>query len=184
MSVTSYVMHAAFIDAPLQMTFAICLQVPNHLRFKRYSDIWTNFIPQMIFMQSIFGYLVLCILYKWSVDWTKSSTAPTPLLTMLINMFLSPGTIEQDQQLYAGQGVIQMVLLLLAAICVPWLLVAKPYLQYKEMTKIQGQGYIHVSEGPGRHSTDEAAEAEEEGNGRAMAEDADEEHVSTLILHK
>ena len=32
------------------MTFAVCLQVPNHIRFKRYSDIYTNFIPQMVFL--------------------------------------------------------------------------------------------------------------------------------------
>ena len=82
------------------MTFAVCLQVPNHIHFKKREDIWTNFIPQMIFLQSIFGYLVLCILYKWSVDWSTSSTAPTPLLNMLISMFLSPGTVDPDSQLY------------------------------------------------------------------------------------
>ena len=62
------------------MTFALCLQVPNHIRFKRFSDIYTNFIPQMIFLQSIFGYLVVCIIYKWTVDWSQASTQPPSLL--------------------------------------------------------------------------------------------------------
>ena len=161
------------------MTFALCLQVPNHLRFKRFSDIYTNFIPQMVFLQSIFGYLVVCIIYKWSIDWSKSSTQPPSLLNMLIGMVLSPGTVDPETQLYPGQSTVQVVLLLMAAVCVPTLLITKPYLQWKEMQKIQGQGYIGLGadEGP-RHVEDTDLEGEEEGNGRAIVEANDEEeHV-------
>ena len=161
------------------MTFALCLQVPNHIRFKRLSDIYTNFIPQMIFLQSIFGYLVVCIIYKWTVDWSKASTQPPSLLNMLIGMVLSPGTVDPESQLYPGQSMVQVVLLLMAAVCVPVLLIAKPYLQWKEMQKIQGQGYIGLGadEAP-RHVDDTDLEGEEEGNGRAIVEANDgEEHV-------
>ena len=41
------------------MTFTLCLQLPNHIKFKRPIEIYANFNPQMIFLQSIFGYLVL-----------------------------------------------------------------------------------------------------------------------------
>ena len=161
------------------MTFALCLQVPNHIRFKRLSDIYTNFIPQMIFLQSIFGYLVVCIIYKWTVDWSKASTQPPSLLNMLIGMVLSPGTVDPESQLYPGQSMVQVVLLLMAAVCVPVLLITKPYLQWKEMQKIQGQGYIGLGadEAP-RHVEDTDLEGEEEGNGRAIVEANDgEEHV-------
>ena len=165
------------------MTFALCLQVPNHIRFKRLSDIYTNFIPQMIFLQSIFGYLVVCIIYKWTVDWSTASTQPPSLLNMLINMVLSPGSVEPDTQLYRGQSMVQVVLLLMAAVCVPVLLITKPYLQYKEMQKIQGQGYVGLGtdEAP-RHVEDTDLEGEEEGNGRAIVEaNDDEEHVSRRL---
>jgi len=164
------------------MTFALCLQVPNHLKLKKQSDIWTNFLPQMLFLQSIFGYLVVCILFKWSVDWSKSSTSPPSLLNMLINMFLSPGTINPDEQLYAGQSVVQTILLLIAAVCVPWLLCAKPYLQWKEMKRIHEQGYIGLSNDHDtrRISSDDTLEAEEEGDGRAIVEDMEEEHVRSF----
>src|SRR5882762_8902807 len=161
------------------MTFALCLQVPNHIRFKRPLDIYTNFIPQLIFLQSIFGYLVICVIYKWTVDWSTSPTAPPSLLNMLIAMFLSPGTLEEGTQLYAGQSVVQVVLLLLALICVPWMLCLKPYLQWKEMKAIQGQGYIGLGQGEAlgpdddmnRRGDDNFLEGEEEGNGRAVAEE-------------
>lgn len=164
------------------MTFALCLQVPNHIRFKRPLDIYANFIPQMIFLQSIFGYLVVCILYKWSIDWSKASTQPPSLLNMLIAMFLSPGSVDPESQLYPGQGFVQVVLLLLAAVCVPWMLCMKPYFLWKEMQQIQGQGYVGLGhhDGP-RESSDEVLEIEEEGNGRVIVEEM-EEHVSEALL--
>lgn len=163
------------------MTFAICLQVPNHIHFKKPLNIYAEFIPQMLFFHSIFGYLVICIIYKWSVDWSTSSTGPPNLLNMLIYMFLSPGTIEEGSQLYAGQGFIQVVLLLIALVCVPWMLCLKPYMLYKEHQRIKGQGYhglVGQENGNGRNSTDEDVEDEEEGAGQAVAQDMDEDHVS------
>jgi len=193
MSIVTGVIHVGiFISASRglaltlrKMTFALCLQVPNHLKFKNRSDIWTNFVPQMLFLQSIFGYLVVCILYKWSVDWSKSPASPPSLLNMLINMFLSPGTINPDEKLYAGQGVVQTILLLIAAVCVPWLLCAKPYLQWKEMKRIHGQGYVGLStdHDTRRTSSDDTLEAEEEGDGQAVVEDMEEEHVGSFPSH-
>jgi V-type H+-transporting ATPase subunit a len=161
------------------MTFAICLQVPNHLHFKKYLNIYSEFIPQMLFFHSIFGYLVVCIIYKWSIDWSTSSTSPPNLLNMLIYMFLSPGTIEDGSQLYAGQAFVQVVLLLIALVCVPWMLCLKPYMLYKEHQAIKGQGYQGlVGQDNGRPSTDEDMEDEEEGAGQAVAQNDEDDHVS------
>ncbi|KAF5372920.1 hypothetical protein D9758_001487 [Tetrapyrgos nigripes] len=189
--VNSYKMKMSIVLGVIHMTFALCLQLPNHIKFKRSLDIYANFIPQMIFLQSIFGYLVICILYKWSIDWSNASTQPPSLLNMLINMFLSPGNISPEEKLYAGQSFVQVVLLLLAAVCVPWLLITKPYFTWKEMKKIQGQGYVSIGHGDSapRESSDDALEGEEEGNGRAIAEDAaDEEHeghdFGEVVIHQ
>ena len=173
------------------MTFALCLQVPNHLKFKRYSDLYANFIPQIVFLQSMFGYLLVCILYKWSIDWSTSSTQPPSLLNMLISMFLQPGTIDPKTQLYRGQAFVQVVLLGLAAICVPWLLVTKPYLEWRKLNRTQVRGYMTVGHGEGHDDNDDLAPytpgislaEEEEGNGGALlAQAADEQEVCVILF--
>ncbi|KAI6038419.1 V-type ATPase, V0 complex, 116kDa subunit family [Pisolithus marmoratus] len=185
----SYKMKMSVVLGVIHMTFALCLQLPNHIKFKRPLEIYTNFIPQMIFLQSIFGYLVVCILYKWSVDWTTRTTEPPSLLNMLIAMLLSPGKIDPLTQLYPGQGFVQVVLVLLAVVCVPWMLCAKPYFEWKEMQKIQSQGYVGLDHHDAlRHSTDEVLEHEEEGNGRAAIEQMEEEHeqhnFGDVVVHQ
>lgn len=185
----SYKMKMSVVLGVIHMTFVLCLQLPNHIRFKRPMEIYTNFIPQMIFLQSIFGYLVVCIIYKWSIDWTTRSTEPPSLLNMLIAMLLSPGRIDPLTQLYPGQSFVQVILVLLAVVCVPWMLCAKPYFEWKEMQKIQGQGYVGLDHHDGlRHSTDEALETEEEGNGRVAIEQMEEEHeehdFGDVVVHQ
>ena len=126
------------------MTFSLCFQLVNARHFKSRVDIWGNFVPGMIFFQSIFGYLAICMLYKWAVNWEASKLAPPSLLNMLIYMFLSPGTIVE--RLYYGQGPIQVLLLLIAVINVPVLLLLKPlYLRY-EHNKARRLGYSGIGE--------------------------------------
>ena len=98
------------------MTYSLIWQLVNAIHFKSPIDIWGNFVPGMIFFQSIFGYLVFTIFYKWGTDWYAEGRQPPSLLNMLIYMFLSPGTIEEE--LYPGQGVVQVILLLVAVTCV------------------------------------------------------------------
>jgi len=232
------------------MSFAICLQVLNHLHFKRPELIWAEFLPQILFMESIFGYLVVCIVYKWSVDWEQAGAQPPDLLNMLIKMFLSPGNvrrlrlslarahgpslpprtssspspspptsplssrpatcpsrrtlngfadpradprpqIEEGKQLYRGQAFVQVVLLLVALVCVPWMLCTRPYLEYREMQKIKEQGYHGIGNGHASSSGEDETDGEDgvgahEGHAVAMTEEAEEEghDLGEIIIHQ
>ncbi|KAK9708130.1 H(+)-transporting V0 sector ATPase subunit a [Basidiobolus ranarum] len=120
----SYKMKMSVIFGVLQMSFGIILTNFNHIHFNHKFAIWAEFIPQILFLLSIFGYLCVTIIYKWLTDW--SSANPPSLLNMLIYMFLSPGSVEDSELLFQGQATVQLALLMIAAICVPWMLLAKP----------------------------------------------------------
>jgi len=96
----SFKMKISIVVGVLQMTIGICLSLLNHLEYKDYKKVWFEYLPEMIFFEGIFGYLVVTIFIKWSVDWNgdvgvPGNPGPQPapaLLTLLINMFMSPTT--------------------------------------------------------------------------------------------
>eukprot|EP00051_Salpingoeca_urceolata_P002402 m.49881 g.49881 ORF g.49881 m.49881 type:complete len:834 (-) comp12109_c0_seq2:154-2655(-) len=125
-----------------QMTFGVVLSLFNHRFFKKPLNIYTEFIPQVLFLMCIFGYLCAMIVYKWLSSEFPNGNPPS-LLLMLINMFLKFGSpIEPSEVLYgdkAGntQKSFQMALVVIAIICVPWMLFVKPFMlkaQHKAKT--------------------------------------------------
>lgn len=170
------------------MSFAVVLNIFNYIYYGHPEFIWAEFIPQFLFMESVFGYLIICIIYKWSVDWWAVDTSgnlirnsPPSLLNMLIYMFLTPGKVDPKDQLYPGQGPVQGFLILLALVCVPWMLLTKPYLLKREHEKAKAQGYHVATEGAARVSYEEA-----EGDtaaGAVIAEEMDEEEVCSFLVY-
>lgn len=126
------------------MTYSLCFAYINGRYFKKPIDIWGNFLPRLIFFQAIFGYLVLCIIYKWSVDWLGTGAQPPGLLNMLIYMFLQPGTL--DECLFAGQEYVQVILLFIALVQVPILLFLKPLYLRWEHKRVRSKGYRSIGE--------------------------------------
>ncbi|KAK2979422.1 hypothetical protein RJ640_016334 [Escallonia rubra] len=89
-----------------------------------------QFIPQFIFLNSLFGYLSLLIIIKWC------TSSKADLYHVMIFMFLSPTDDLGENQLFVGQKTTQLVLLLLALVAVPWMLLPKPFLLKSQHEKV------------------------------------------------
>ena len=109
-----------------QMVFGIALSYLNHARNGDRVSIIFEWIPRMTFMCCTFGYMVAIIIYKWCVDWNADGIPAPSLIQTMIKMFLSPGNVPPDQQLYPGQALVQFVFIVAAVISVPVMLFVKP----------------------------------------------------------
>jgi len=133
----SFKMKISIIFGITQMTFGVILSLQNHVYFKDPINIFCEFIPEMLFLMSIFGYLIVLILYKW-ITWTAANANCAPsLLIDLINMFLLnyPTDPCGSAVFYDNQKTFQIVLLLIVVACIPWLLVPKPFLLKRRYNK-------------------------------------------------
>ncbi|XP_054815796.1 V-type proton ATPase subunit a1-like [Prosopis cineraria] len=119
-----------------QMNLGIILSYFNAHYFGSSVDKRYQFVPQMIFLNSLFGYLSLLIVVKWCTG------SQADLYHVMIYMFLSPTDNLGENQLFWGQRPLQIVLLLLALIAVPWMLFPKPFILKKlHHERFQGRTY-------------------------------------------
>ncbi|KXJ25690.1 V-type proton ATPase 116 kDa subunit a isoform 1 [Exaiptasia diaphana] len=135
-------MKLSIILGVIHMMFGVCLSFFNHRHFKKPLNIVCEFIPQVLFLGCIFGYLVILIFYKW-ISFSVTSKHLPSLLLATINMFLAFGKdIKDEDLLYSGQSAIQPLLVVTAVLCVPWMLLLKPlYLRHQHKKKQEPEGF-------------------------------------------
>ena len=148
----TFKMKFAIIVAISHMFFGLCLSMWNKILKRTFSDIILEVIPQMVFLISLFGYLVFMIFFKWVAYYadtpnkdhnTHSEHCAPNLLITFINMMLfknepSDPALEQickgyEKFMYGGQYGIQMFLVVIGVLMVPIMLFGKPvYARYSE----------------------------------------------------
>ncbi|KFO71451.1 V-type proton ATPase 116 kDa subunit a isoform 2, partial [Cuculus canorus] len=124
----SFKMKMSVIFGVTHMTFGVVLGVFNHLYFKKKYNIYLVFLPELLFMMCIFGYLVFLIFFKWLAYSAEDSTSAPSILIQFINMFLFPGA--DTEVFYTGQVALQRFLLSIAFLAVPVMLFGKPLYLY------------------------------------------------------
>lgn len=151
----SFKMKVSIVFGIFQMFFGVTLSFFNHRFFRRPLDIFCQFLPELIFLTCMFGYLVVLIIYKWlAFNASNSSCAPS-LLINLISTFLYnyPDEPCSPTNFYPNQKEFQTFLLLLVVVCIPWLLLPKPlilrHLNKKKMLKIGSSASPHQIEAGG-----------------------------------
>ncbi|KAJ8260689.1 hypothetical protein COCON_G00164120 [Conger conger] len=145
----SYKMKMSVILGVLHMTFGVVLGVFNHLHFRQKLNLYLVFLPELLFLLCLFGYLGFMIVYKWlAFSVTDSRTAPS-VLVHFINMFLMKG--DGEPALYPGQMGVQVLLLMVAVLSVPVLLLGSPihlyWLHHGGRSQGSYRGYERVQRG-------------------------------------
>ncbi|XP_047427869.1 V-type proton ATPase 116 kDa subunit a isoform X3 [Mugil cephalus] len=181
----SFKMKMSVILGVIHMTFGVTLSLFNHLYFKKPLNIYLGFIPEIVFMTSLFGYLVILIFYKWvSYDARISKDAPS-LLIAFINMFLFNYDDPSNKPLYRGQMVLQSFLVVIALACVPCMLIVKTLIlrrQYlwRKNLGTQNFGGIRVGNGP----TEDEAEIIQHDQLSQHSEEEPEFNFGDVAVHQ
>jgi len=52
------------------MALGVTMKAYNSLYFKRYLEFWFEFVPQIILLLSLFGFMDMLIIVKWTTDYS------------------------------------------------------------------------------------------------------------------
>jgi V-type H+-transporting ATPase subunit a len=169
----SFKMKMSVLLGVIQMFFGIILSLLNYTYRKSKLEVFGVFIPQLLFLTSIFVYLCVMIIVKWTYFGAEPKMTPVgeypgtncapQLLIGLINMFMMSsagmgwhnGTTSSECSLvyfYPGQDKLQLVLVILAVVCIPWMLLTKPIgMNILNKRKLRAEAVRrHVSVGGGQ----------------------------------
>jgi len=172
----AFKMKVSIIIGVIHMTFGVCLSYWNATYFKKPLNIFAEFIPQIIFLSCMFGYLTLLMWMKWTMyaagatPISESERCAPSILITFINMVLFKDNDEEldpadgcdTMYMYAGQKHIQRLLVLVAVVCIPWMLLVKPFMEMREHNqKASARRQTNVNGGGETQPADEAFDTSE-----------------------
>ena len=139
----SFKMKMSVIIGVLQMILGLFLKGMNGLFFKDYIDFFFEFIPQLIFMCLLFGYMCLMIYIKWGTDWREDPSKAPSIISQLLMIFLNMGSTGPDgyktplfhREDYHFQETFQYYALMISVICIPVMLLVKPTYEFFHLPK-------------------------------------------------
>nr|XP_025147387.1 V-type proton ATPase 116 kDa subunit a isoform X3 [Bubalus bubalis] len=180
----SYKMKMSVILGIVQMVFGVILSLFNYRFFRNTLNIILQFIPEMIFILSLFGYLVFMIIFKWcSFDVSVSRRAPS-ILIHFINMFLFNYKDSSNVPLYQHQQKVQSFFVIMALISVPWMLLIKPFILRANHRKSQLQASRIPEDTTGNTEGDSSGHSASVGARGAQDDHAQEFNFGDIFVHQ
>jgi V-type H+-transporting ATPase subunit a len=84
-------MKLSVILGVVHMLAGVFVKASNANYFNKKIDLIFEFIPQLIFLVSLFGYMDFLIIYKWLVPWKLYEPNAPSIITTMINLPLKVG---------------------------------------------------------------------------------------------
>ena len=142
--VNSLKMKFSVIIGVFQMSMGIVLKGLNAIYDKNLVDCLFVFIPQLIFMLILFGYMDALIFLKWSVNYDNEEDTAPDIKSYLMNIVLKFGELPpapadgKDWKLIGDRNLFEKLhkgILILALVCLIIMLVPPIFLNFKKAKK-------------------------------------------------
>ena len=142
--VNSLKMKFSVIIGVFQMSMGIVLKGLNAIYDKNLVDCLFVFIPQLIFMLILFGYMDALIFLKWSVNYDNEEDTAPDIKSYLMNIVLKFGELPpapadgKDWKLIGNRNLFEKLhkgILILALVCLVIMLVPPIFLNFKKAKK-------------------------------------------------
>uniref|UniRef100_A0A6B2EM69 V-type proton ATPase subunit a n=1 Tax=Phlebotomus kandelakii TaxID=1109342 RepID=A0A6B2EM69_9DIPT len=185
----AYKMKISIIFGVIHMLFGVLVGLFNHRYFKNKLAIYCEFIPQIIFLVFLFLYMVLMMFIKWvrfsaANDGPFSENCAPSILITFINMVLmksadwDPENDICSPYMFSGQATLQTLLVVLAVLCIPWMLLAKPIVIMRSRKEAPHQPIVPVENGDAENGLNPQAVQ------GAVAPHEEQEEMSEIFIHQ
>jgi V-type H+-transporting ATPase subunit a len=75
------------------MALGVCMKGFNSAYFRKLTDFVFEFLPQIVMLLGLFGYMDGIIMKKWTTDWSGREDKAPAIIATMIGMFLGGGEI-------------------------------------------------------------------------------------------
>lgn len=126
-------MKTSVILGVFQMSLGICMRGANAIYFRRWVDFFFEFLPMLLMMLALFGFMDLMIIMKWLTNWNETpemNMLSPSIITAMITMCIQVGNNTSRELSIVGdwetQTMVMQIMLLVVVVCAPTMLLAKP----------------------------------------------------------
>ena len=136
-------MKLSVILGVVQMVLGIVLKGVNSIFEKNFIEFIFVFIPQLILMLALFGYMDFFIIVKWNTNYDNKEYLAPDIKTFLMNIVLHLGDLPDVQQKSTGEKedwilftdrntlvLIHRIILLVSFLCIILMLIPKIFINY------------------------------------------------------
>ena len=143
----TYKMKISLIFGVIHMSFGVFISLWNKLSKRQYHGVFLEFLPQIVFLLFLFGYLITMIFIKWVLYGANKTgafsehCAPNLLITFINMMLFKAMDVDPKLEachengmnyeiyMYPGQGGLQKFLVITGVLMIPIMLLGKPLYQ-------------------------------------------------------
>ena len=147
--INSFKMKLSVIIGVAHMSFGIILKGVNLIFEKKISDFILVFIPEIVLMLILFGYMDFLIFVKWSTNFSGDEDKAADIKSVLLNIFLKPFETIQNP-LWGSPGKMERfhkIILLTVLLCVLVMLIPKTIIDYSKAKKKYSNSLLGINDG-------------------------------------